>query len=376
MFQSRIPVQLFGALALLFASSWVGCQDKEACRPYVAEVKAVAGRAKGKTQQAYARRLRDQVAAVATKYRKLEKQCHRRASAALGKLLVSRCVKAPSFKRPSSCPSGWSKKRCCQLDVFCLFRYPTSADYCTWEPKPRPRTTTLPRCTTCPGCVPEGSSPSAPQNVSLWLGGDGETLAVVLDRPVNDSWLLPRGAPPDHLEDMLYSLWKQPGYLAPNAAIVRGETVSVDGWNTLEQALHQGGWGRLGLNLSQWQGKLHCAAVPPKQRYTFPPGQRTVSVAITDGVLWLDAKQLLLLDKGRVSPSDLARDRTGLIIAPLFNRLKAQQRAGKQPDVLRIAIHRGLTVPSRLVASIIYTSTQVLRGTHARITCQEKGAVR
>lgn len=373
--RARLFLALVLGLALLAGTVSAGCSDRKDCRPYVDEVVGAARRSKSDSPQAFAQKLRDHVRAVGWKYRDRLKQCRPKATHALQEHLISRCVSDARVQHPRGCPSGWDKKRCCQLNVFCVLRHPTAADYCDWEPEARPPPA-LPRCTNCPGCVPESTTPPPKRNIHMWLGGDGDTLAVVLDQPVNDVWLLPVHAPPAHLEPMLYALWKQPDYLAPNVAIVQGEIVSVDAWNTLEQALHQGGWTQLGLNLVQWHGRLHCPPTPPAKRYTFGPGRRTVTVAITDGVVWINGKQLLVLEKGRVAPEAKGRDAGGFIIVPLQKRLGAMQRPGDRVNVLRVAIRRGLTVPARLVAEIIFTSMQTLKGAHARITCSDVGLVK
>ncbi len=172
---------------------------------------------------------------------------------------------------------------------------------------------------------------------------------------------------------MLYALSIQPGYLAPSAAIVRGEVVSVDGWNTLEQALRRGGWGRLGLNLGQWQGRLRCPSRPPPHLYRFPPGRNPVTLSITGGAIMLEAKRVLLLKDGH-PVGEGAGEAGGFLIAPLRDALHALPRSGGPVDVLRIGLLRGVTVDARLVAGIIYTASQVLSGAHARVICLHGGA--
>jgi len=376
----RISLHAFQiGLALLvvtFVVTFVaGCGDKEACRPYVAEVVGVVQPPGSETPQTYAKQLQERVAAVTTKYADRQKQCRGRVSQALQKQLVANCVADKRPVRSPHCPPAWSQKRCCQLRALCTLRYPTAADYCDWEPH-APPPPALPRCATCPGCVREGTTPPPPQQVNLWLGGDRDTLALVLDRPVNDSWLLPVHAPPSHLEPLLYALWKQPGYLAPNVAIVQGELVSVDAWNTLEQALRQGGWGSLGLNFAQWHGRFHCSARPPATRHLFEPGKNTVTVAIADGAIQVDGKQLMVLEKGLVSPEAKGQNPTGFIIPPLFRKLQSTRRPNARADVLRVTIRRGQTAHARLVAEIIYTALLQLKGAHARIQCDDRGPVK
>jgi hypothetical protein len=373
------PPVLLGALLALGAPLGLGatasCGDDEACAPYVAEVVRAADRRGTESRQEYLHNLAARVAAVDAKYPKRVAQCRARASRALQRHLVGRCTADERFRPPPECPAGWSRERCCQLSVLCALEYPSASAYCDWEPRAAGPPSTLPRCATCPGCVPEGTTPTPPRHVNLWLGGDRDTLAVVLDQPVNDAWLMPADAPPAHLEPMLYALWKQPGYLAPNVAIVQGEIVSVPAYNALEQALHQGGWGNLGLNLGQWNGRFYCPKHPPARRYTFPPGRRPVTVTITADALLLDGKPLLTLDHGAVPADAKGPDPSGLVIAPLRKRLDAlapglAMQPGTRPDVLRVALAPGLAAHARLVAAIIFTSMPALRGAHARITCQ------
>lgn len=375
MMGTKLRAVFLPLMAFLAVPGSVSCSDKEACKPYIAEVVAAAKRSPKESPRAYARRLELRVAAISTKYPKLQKQCRGTVSQALGDRLVASCVANKLMGRPPGCPAGWPKKRCCQLAALCTLRYSASADYCNWQSTVRPPPK-LPRCTTCPNCVPEGTTPPPPQNINLWLGGNRETLAVVLDRPVNDSWLLPANKRPAHLEPMLYALWKQPGYLAPNVGIAPGETVPVDAWNTLEQAFHLGGWSNLGLNLVQWKGRFHCAPHPPANRNTFGQSGRSITIAITDGVVWVDGKQLLVLEKGRVSAEAKGHNPDGYVIAPLQKRLASIRRTGARVNVLRVTLRRGLTVPARLVAEIIYTSMQVLQGAHAQITCSDSGPVK